>query len=129
MTFMLTTISPLMIYKEESINTLRYAKRAKSIVNEVKVNENNSKTIVKRLKRDVDDLNIQLKEAVRIGDKQQIDELKEKIRSYEELIREREKTWAQREKDAELLQTTLRQAIAEEAEIELKDQNKQLTDK
>lgn len=145
LTIMLTTISPLMIYKEESINTLRYAKRAKSIVNEVKVNENNSKTIVKRLKRDVDDLNIQLKEAVRIGDKQQIDELKEKIRSYEELIREKEKSWAQREKDAELLQTTLRKAIAEEAEknlklmndqlklnqeaIELKDQNKQLTDK
>lgn len=65
---MVATISPAADNYDETLSTLRYADRAKSIVNHAVVNEDPNARIIRELREEVEKLRVQLTEAeVRLG--------------------------------------------------------------
>lgn len=60
---MVATISPAADNYEESLSTLRYADRAKRIVNHAMVNEDPNARIIRELREEVEALRAMLKEA------------------------------------------------------------------
>jgi kinesin family protein 13 len=57
---MVATVSPAIDNYEETLGTLRYADRAKRIVNHAVVNEDPSARIIRQLREEVDKLRSQL---------------------------------------------------------------------
>ncbi|KAH3710481.1 hypothetical protein DPMN_069965 [Dreissena polymorpha] len=62
-TVMVATISPAADNYEETLSTLRYADRAKHIVNHAVVNEDPNARIIRELREEVELLQKELKEA------------------------------------------------------------------
>lgn len=62
-TAMVATVSPSADNYEETLSTLRYADRAKSIVNHAVVNEDPNARIIRELREEVEKLRSQLTEA------------------------------------------------------------------
>lgn len=60
---MVATISPAADNYDETLSTLRYADRAKSIVNHAVVNEDPNARIIRGLREEVEKLRVQLTEA------------------------------------------------------------------
>lgn len=60
---MVATISPAADNFEETLSTLRYADRAKRIVNHAVVNEDPNARIIRELREEVETLQKELKEA------------------------------------------------------------------
>lgn len=65
-TVMLATISPAAIQLEETMSTLRYAERAKKIVNKAIVNESNNNEVIAALQKEIEALTTALKNATQI---------------------------------------------------------------
>lgn len=57
---MIAAISPAAINYEESLSTLQYAARAKTIVNKARVNEDENAAVIRALRKEVLDLKAQL---------------------------------------------------------------------
>ncbi|XP_055998502.1 kinesin-like protein KIF13B isoform X3 [Ostrea edulis] len=96
-TVMVATISPAADNYEETLSTLRYADRAKRIVNHAVVNEDPNARIIRDLRDEVDMLKQQLNEAQNM----QAPTLVERLHVSEKLIKEMTKTWEEKlaEKD------------------------------
>lgn len=62
-TAMVATVSPAADNYEETLSTLRYADRAKSIVNHAVVNEDPNARIIRQLREEVEKLRMQLSQA------------------------------------------------------------------
>lgn len=62
-TVMVATISPAADNYEETLSTLRYADRAKRIVNHAVINEDPNARIIRELREEVETLRQQLSEA------------------------------------------------------------------
>lgn len=62
-TAMIATISPAADNYEETLSTLRYADRAKRIVNHAVVNEDPNARIIRELREEVEKLRVQLSQA------------------------------------------------------------------
>lgn len=62
-TAMVATVSPAADNYEETLSTLRYADRAKSIVNHAVVNEDPNARIIRELREEVEKLRVQLTQA------------------------------------------------------------------
>ena len=62
-TAMVATVSPAADNYDETLSTLRYADRAKSIVNHAVVNEDPNARITRELREEVDKLRVQLTQA------------------------------------------------------------------
>lgn len=62
-TVMLATVSPAAIQLEETLSTLRYAERAKKIMNKAVVNESNNNEVIAALQKEIEQLNAALKDA------------------------------------------------------------------
>lgn len=62
-TAMVATVSPAADNFEETLSTLRYADRAKSIVNHAVVNEDPNARIIRELREEVEKLRVQLTQA------------------------------------------------------------------
>ena len=60
---MIATVSPAADSYEETLSTLRYADRAKRIVNHAVVNEDPNARIIRELRDEVDKLRVQLSQA------------------------------------------------------------------
>ena len=60
---MVATVSPAADNFEETLSTLRYADRAKRIVNHAVVNEDPNARIIRELREEVEELQKELKEA------------------------------------------------------------------
>lgn len=60
---MVATVSPAADNYEETLSTLRYADRAKSIVNHAVVNEDPNARIIRELREEVEKLRVQLTQA------------------------------------------------------------------
>ncbi|XP_045916377.1 kinesin-like protein KIF13B isoform X3 [Micropterus dolomieu] len=88
-TAMVATISPAADNYDETLSTLRYADRAKSIVNHAVVNEDPNARIIRELREEVDKLREQLTEA----ESMKAPELKERLEESEKLIQEMTVTW------------------------------------
>ncbi|XP_039255213.2 kinesin-like protein KIF13A isoform X1 [Styela clava] len=91
-TAMVATISPSADNYEETLSTLRYADRAKRIVNKAVVNEDPNARIIRELREEVEKLQNQLKES----ESMRAPELKEKLEQSENLIKEISQTWEEK---------------------------------
>uniref|UniRef100_A0A2C9LVQ8 Kinesin motor domain-containing protein n=1 Tax=Biomphalaria glabrata TaxID=6526 RepID=A0A2C9LVQ8_BIOGL len=60
---MIATISPASIYYSDTISTLRYAQRAKTIVNKPKINEDENIRLIRELRAEIERLKKQLQNA------------------------------------------------------------------
>ncbi|KAG8442351.1 hypothetical protein GDO86_011230 [Hymenochirus boettgeri] len=106
-TAMIATISPAGDNYEETLSTLRYADRAKRIVNHAVVNEDPNARVIRELREEVDKLKEQLSQA----ESMKAPELKEKLEESEKLIRELTITWEEKLRKTE--------AIAQERQKQL----------
>lgn len=62
-TIMIATITPANLYYSETISTLRYAQRAKSIINKPKINEDPNVSLIRELRQEIGRLRDLLKSA------------------------------------------------------------------
>ncbi|CAJ1077200.1 kinesin-like protein KIF13B isoform X1 [Xyrichtys novacula] len=106
-TAMVATISPAADNYDETLSTLRYADRAKSIVNHAVVNEDPNARIIRELREEVEKLREQLTEA----ESMKAPELKERLEESEKLIQEMTVSWEEKLRKTE--------AIAQERQKQL----------
>uniref|UniRef100_A0A4W6CKV4 Kinesin family member 13B n=1 Tax=Lates calcarifer TaxID=8187 RepID=A0A4W6CKV4_LATCA len=106
-TAMVATISPAADNYDETLSTLRYADRAKSIVNHAVVNEDPNARIIRELREEVEKLREQLTEA----ESMKAPELKERLEESEKLIQEMTVTWEEKLRKTE--------AVAQERQKQL----------
>ncbi|XP_030576763.1 kinesin-like protein KIF13B isoform X2 [Archocentrus centrarchus] len=106
-TAMVATISPAADNYDETLSTLRYADRAKNIVNHAVVNEDPNARIIRELREEVEKLKEQLTEA----ESMKAPELKERLEESEKLIQEMTVTWEEKLRKTE--------AIAQERQRQL----------
>uniref|UniRef100_A0A672HQC6 Kinesin family member 13Bb n=1 Tax=Salarias fasciatus TaxID=181472 RepID=A0A672HQC6_SALFA len=106
-TAMVATVSPAADNYEETLSTLRYADRAKSIVNHAVVNEDPNARIIRELREEVEKLRDQLTEA----ESMKATELKERLEESEKLIQEMTVTWEEKLRKTE--------AVAQERQRQL----------
>ncbi|XP_068610131.1 kinesin-like protein KIF13B [Brachionichthys hirsutus] len=98
-TAMVATISPAADNYDETLSTLRYADRAKSIVNHAIVNEDPNARIIRELREEVEKLREQLTEA----ESMKAPELKERLEESEKLIQEMTVTWEEKLRKTEAI--------------------------
>ena len=119
---MVATISPAGDNYEETLSTLRYADRAKRIINHAVVNEDPNARIIRELRAEVDALKEMLKHAtVRllflmwnnfwISFLQQPEDLRDKLRENEKLMKEMNLTWEEKLTKTGQTQEDRRQAL------------------
>ncbi|XP_062379335.1 kinesin-like protein KIF13B isoform X3 [Sardina pilchardus] len=105
-TAMVATVSPAADNYDETLSTLRYADRAKSIVNHAVVNEDPNARIIRELREEVEKLRVQLTQAESL----KAPELKERLEESEKLIQEMTVTWEEKlRKTEEIAQERQRQ--------------------
>ncbi|XP_060773908.1 kinesin-like protein KIF13B isoform X2 [Neoarius graeffei] len=105
-TAMIATVSPAADNYDETLSTLRYADRAKSIVNHAIINEDPNARIIRELREEVEKLREQLTQA----ESMTAQELKERLEESEKLIQERTITWEEKlRKTEEIAQERQRQ--------------------
>uniref|UniRef100_A0A669D333 Kinesin family member 13B n=1 Tax=Oreochromis niloticus TaxID=8128 RepID=A0A669D333_ORENI len=91
-TAMVATVSPAADNYEETLSTLRYADRAKNIVNHAVVNEDPNARIIRELREEVEKLRVQLTQAESL----KAPELKDRLEESEKLIQEMTVTWEEK---------------------------------
>uniref|UniRef100_A0A8C4HQ35 Kinesin family member 13Ba n=1 Tax=Dicentrarchus labrax TaxID=13489 RepID=A0A8C4HQ35_DICLA len=91
-TAMVATVSPAADNYEETLSTLRYADRAKNIVNHAVVNEDPNARIIRELREEVEKLRVQLTQAESL----KAPELKDRLEESEKLIQEMTITWEEK---------------------------------
>ncbi|KAJ8410332.1 hypothetical protein AAFF_G00203130 [Aldrovandia affinis] len=91
-TAMVATVSPAADNYDETLSTLRYADRAKSIVNHAVVNEDPNARIIRELREEVEKLRDQLTEA----ESMKAPDLKDRLEESEKLIQEMTVTWEEK---------------------------------
>ncbi|XP_078085577.1 kinesin-like protein KIF13B isoform X3 [Mustelus asterias] len=106
-TAMIATVSPAADNYDETLSTLRYADRAKSIINHAVVNEDPNARIIRELREEVDKLREQLSRA----EAMKAPELKDRLEESEKLIQEMTVTWEDKLRKTE--------AIAQERQKQL----------
>ncbi|XP_055083541.1 kinesin-like protein KIF13A isoform X2 [Periophthalmus magnuspinnatus] len=100
-TAMIATVSPAADNYEETLSTLRYADRAKRIVNHAVVNEDPNARIIRELREEVEKLKVQLSQAESL----KAPELKEKLQESEKLILDLTVTWEEKLRKTEEIAT------------------------
>ena len=104
-TVMVATVSPAADNFEETLSTLRYAYRAKMIVNHAVVNEDPNARIIRELRAEVEALKDMLLHAA------QPEILKEKLSENEKLMKEMSLTWEEKLEKTEQKQEDRRHAL------------------
>jgi hypothetical protein len=119
-TYMIANVSPASIHYNENLNTLRYARNAKKIINSVHINQDTSERIINMLKDEIKNLKSKIGDAI---DSDEIKKLQNILKEREILMKEKEKTWEERiienQKINEALQLHLRQEL-EQKQIEFR---------
>ena len=85
-TVMVATLSPAADNYEETLSTLRYADRAKQIVNHAIVNEDPNEAMIRELREEVDRLKAELGVSGPVGSMEDVEELREKLQESEALM-------------------------------------------
>uniref|UniRef100_A0A3B3C899 Kinesin-like protein n=1 Tax=Oryzias melastigma TaxID=30732 RepID=A0A3B3C899_ORYME len=106
-TAMVATISPAADNYDETLSTLRYADRAKSIVNHAVVNEDPNARIIRELREEVE----KLREQLTVAESMKAPELKDRLEESEKLIQEMTVTWEEKLRKTE--------AVAQERQKQL----------
>ncbi|XP_011875550.1 PREDICTED: kinesin-like protein KIF13A isoform X1 [Vollenhovia emeryi] len=110
-TVMVATISPAADNYEETLSTLRYADRAKRIVNHAVVNEDPNARIIRELRQEVETLKEMLLHATGSIVGQQRTDITEKLSQSERLMKEMSQTWEEKLVKTERLQHERQQAL------------------
>lgn len=116
-TVMVAAISPSADNYEETLGTLRYADRAKRIVNHAVVNEDPNARIIRELRQEVEALREMLKQAcsvtspLGVGAQSRREDLTEKLSESEKLVKEMSQTWEEKLLKTERLQQERQQAL------------------
>ncbi|XP_065165638.1 kinesin-like protein KIF13A isoform X3 [Atheta coriaria] len=120
-TVMVATISPAADNYEETLSTLRYADRAKRIVNHAVINEDPNARIIRELRQEVEALKEMLKHATGspVGEIQKID-INKKLVESEKLYKEMSQTWEEKLVKTERIQNE-RQQTLEKMGISIQD--------
>lgn len=146
-TVMLATISPASLHADETLATLRYACKARSIVNRVKVNESPHDKIIRDLRAEVDRLKSLRNEYERQRrlsgnnnnppaprkiiietsvDDGEVEALRQQLAERERELSRAQKTWMEKLKEAEdLRKTELRMLKRKGLALELTAEQKQ----
>ena len=119
-TIMICAIRPGHLYYEETLNTLKYADRAKKIKNTPKVNEDENARMIRELKEENEKLKAQLAAGGGGGggggaDPEEMKRLKEELEANMAYIKNQSQSWEEQ----------LAAAKAEQAEEERKEKEKQ----
>ncbi|XP_055619587.1 kinesin-like protein KIF13A isoform X2 [Toxorhynchites rutilus septentrionalis] len=111
-TVMLATLSPAADNYEETLSTLRYADRAKRIVNHAVVNEDPNARIIRELRKEVESLREMLKQATggSVGDMKRVD-IHDKLAESENLMKQISQTWEEKLEKTEQIQSERQQAL------------------
>ncbi|KAL3205384.1 hypothetical protein MRX96_011278 [Rhipicephalus microplus] len=104
-TVMVAAISPAADNYEETLSTLRYADRAKRIINHAVVNEDPNARIIRELREEVEMLRDQLKHATTP------EGLSERLRESETLMQEISQTWEEKLRKTEKIHQERQQAL------------------
>lgn len=118
---MVATISPASDNYEETLSTLRYADRAKRIVNHAVVNEDANSKIIRELREEVEKLRALLMDGIKQPGgadqgpmrEKEINELQERLRISESLMGDLSKTWEQRLADTERIHQERQKALVD----------------
>ncbi|XP_048590057.1 kinesin-like protein KIF13B isoform X2 [Nematostella vectensis] len=113
-TVMVATISPSADNYEETLSTLRYADRAKKIVNHAVVNEDPNARIIRELREEVERLKHLLQSKIAgfpIQEETGELEIQEMISENENLMKECTMSWEQKEKQTEKIQQERHKAL------------------
>ena len=101
-TLMICALSPASSNYEETLGTLRYADRAKSIKNKAIVNESETEKLIRELKEENDRLKKLVESGgIPSGSGEDSDEYKKLLEENQRQMEERDKTWAEKLKEAE----------------------------
>lgn len=111
-TVMVATISPSGDNYEETLSTLRYADRAKRIVNHAVINEDPNARIIRELRMEVEALREMLKHATgsAVGDIQRVD-IHDKLTESEKLMKQMSQTWEEKLEKTGQIQNERQQAL------------------
>lgn len=107
-TVMVSTISPSFDNYEESLSTLRYADRAKRIVNNAVVNEDPNAKIIRNLREEVEMLKKELEKA---KEQMNADLVKDRLKESEKLYLEVSKPWNEKLAETEKIQQEYKTAL------------------
>ncbi|KAI5645017.1 kinesin motor domain-containing protein [Phthorimaea operculella] len=111
-TVMVATISPAADNYEETLSTLRYADRAKRIVNHAVVNEDPNARIIRELRQEVEALKEMLKYATVSPTGSPVgDDVHEKLQQSEHLMKEMSRTWEEKLLETGRVQNERQQAL------------------
>lgn len=101
-TVMISTISPSFDNYEETLSTLRYADRAKRIVNNAVINEDPNAKVIRELREELEMLKKELEKAKE--QKNTTDSLKDRIDESQKLYNEISKPWNEKLAEFEKVQ-------------------------
>jgi kinesin family protein 13 len=101
---MIFTVSPSIDNYEESLSTLRYAERAKQIVNNAVINEDPNAKIIRNLREELDMLRKELEAA---KEKINAELLNDKLLESEKLYKEMSKPWDEKLADTVKIQQVM----------------------
>ncbi|XP_030022123.1 kinesin-like protein KIF13B isoform X2 [Manduca sexta] len=111
-TVMVATISPAADNYEETLSTLRYADRAKRIVNHAVVNEDPNARIIRELRQEVEALKEMLKYATVVpGGSPVGEDVHEQLAQSEHLMKEMSRTWEEKLVETERVQSERQHAL------------------
>ncbi|CAB3256331.1 unnamed protein product [Arctia plantaginis] len=111
-TVMVATISPAADNYEETLSTLRYADRAKRIVNHAVVNEDPNARIIRELRQEVETLKEMLKHAtIDFQGSPMGEDVHEKLAQSEHLMKEMSRTWEEKLVETGRVQSERQQAL------------------
>lgn len=107
---MVAAISPAFDNYEETMSTLRYADRAKRIVNHAVVNEDPNAKLIRELREEIEALKMQL-EQYSSASRTNNSELVEKLNETEKIYKEVSKPWDEKLAESEQIQREWRQTL------------------
>ncbi|VDK46831.1 unnamed protein product [Anisakis simplex] len=110
-TVMVATISPSADNYEETLSTLRYADRAKKIVNHAIVNEDPNAKVIRELREEVEQLRAQINLTVK--EHNETEELRERLAESERLVELMNKSWDERLRDTDAIYRERQKDLAE----------------
>ncbi|EPB79993.1 kinesin motor domain protein [Ancylostoma ceylanicum] len=110
-TVMIATISPAADNYEETLSTLRYADRAKRIVNHAVVNEDPNARVIRELREEVETLRMQISQTLK--EHSETAELRERLAESERLVAQMNKSWEERLKETDTLNKERQRDLAE----------------
>lgn len=100
---MISAISPSLDNYEETLSTLRYADRAKKIVNNPVVNEDPNAKIIRNLREEVENLRRQLEKAK----EQNAESINDLLQQSEKLYKDISKPWDEKLAETEKIQQVI----------------------